>query len=154
MVRAAGRTCACTSSAARVGALRRRVCRRVAESAGWVTLHEDLSRDALLALLARQRYGIHAMAREHFGIAVAEMARAGCIAFVPRGGGPAEIVGAEERLLFDSPEEAARQILATLGDRARRDALREHLARRAERYSSGRFVAELREIVRGFAPTP
>ena len=78
--------------------------RLAAADPAWITLHENLARADLAALLARQRYGIHAMEGEHFGIAVAEMVRAGCIVFVPRTGGPIEIVGADERLRFGSPD--------------------------------------------------
>ena len=45
--------------------------------------------------MATHRYGIHGMREEHFGMAPAEMARAGAIVWVPRGGGQTEIVGGE-----------------------------------------------------------
>ena len=114
----------------------------------WVTLHEDLPRADLMALLARQRYGIHAMEGEHFGIAVAEMARAGCIVFVPRTGGPAEIVGSDDRLLFDAPDEAVEKIAAVLDDAERQTSLRAHLAERARRFSAEAFVSRFLDLVR------
>ena len=55
---------------------------------------DDASRDEVRALMATHRYGIHGMREEHFGMAPAELARAGCIVWVPRGGGQMEIVGA------------------------------------------------------------
>jgi glycosyltransferase involved in cell wall biosynthesis len=128
----------------------RMIRRRAAEAGSWVSLHRDVSRTELLRLVARQRYGIHAMAEEHFGIAVAEMIRGGCIVFVPNDGGPAEIVGHDERLLFGSPEDAVDRILATLGHDDREAALRVHLARRAALFATETFVTRLREIVRGF----
>jgi glycosyltransferase involved in cell wall biosynthesis len=128
----------------------REIRRLVREHAAWVSLRQDLSRADLVRLVARQRYGIHAMRDEHFGIAVAEMVRGGCIVFVPDTGGPVEIVGGEPRLLFASPEEAAERILATLRDPGRQAALRAHLAGRAELFSAERFVARFREIVRAF----
>jgi glycosyltransferase involved in cell wall biosynthesis len=124
-----------------------RIRRLVAAEAAWIRLHEDLARAELVALLARQRYGLHAMVGEHFGIAVAEMVRAGCIVFVPRTGGPIEIVG-DDRLLFSSVDDAADRIVATLRDPARQADLRAHLAARAERFSTAHFVARMREIVR------
>ena len=38
---------------------------------------------------------LHGMREEHFGMAPAEMARAGVIVWVPNGGGQMEIVGDE-----------------------------------------------------------
>lgn len=122
--------------------------------ASWVRLHIDLSRDALVRLVARQRYGIHAMPDEHFGIAVAEMVRAGCLVFVPEGAGPAEIVGTAEELRWTSPDDAATKILATLRDPGRQARLREHLAGRAALFTTEKFCAELRALVRGFTTRP
>jgi len=116
--------------------------------AGWMRLHEDLSRAELLAVVAASRYGIHAMPDEHFGIAVAELVCGGCITFVPDGGGQVEIVGNENRLRFRSVEDATEKILATLHDPDRQAALRAHLAARAAHFSTERFVTRLREIVR------
>ena len=48
--------------------------------------------------MASHRYGIHGMREEHFGMAPAEMVRAGVIVWVPRGGGQMEIVGREPAL--------------------------------------------------------
>ena len=55
-------------------------------------------RRASARLMATHRYGIHGMREEHFGMAPAELARAGCIVWVPRGGGQMEIVGHEPAL--------------------------------------------------------
>jgi glycosyltransferase involved in cell wall biosynthesis len=125
-----------------------RIRRLAAADAAWITLHEDLARSDVAALLARQRYGIHAMGGEHFGIAVAEMVRAGCIVFVPRTGGPIEIVGDDDRLLFSSLDEAVERIVTTLREPARQTALRDHLETRAGRFTAAHFVARMREIVR------
>jgi glycosyltransferase involved in cell wall biosynthesis len=128
----------------------RAIRRRAAENAEWLSLHENLDRPTLLQRVARARYGIHQMPDEHFGIAVAEMVRAGCITFVPSDGGPAEIVGRHPPLLFASPQEATAKILAALTDQRLRTALRAHLAERAHVFSCERFVAQFRAIVNGF----
>ena len=60
----------------------------------WIEFRDNLTRDEVRALMASHRYGIHGMREEHFGMAPAEMARAGAIVWVPRGGGQMEIVGA------------------------------------------------------------
>jgi glycosyltransferase involved in cell wall biosynthesis len=125
----------------------RRVRALVAAHGGWVFLHENLPRPALTDLLSRQRWGIHAMPDEHFGIAVAEMVRAGCIPFVPTTGGPREIVGDEPALLFDSPADAVRRITAVLGDERLQAELRRRLAARAPLFTPERFAARLRALV-------
>jgi glycosyltransferase involved in cell wall biosynthesis len=126
----------------------RRVRRLVRDRAGWVTRHEGLARADLLRLIASRRYGIHAMPDEHYGIAVAEMVRGGCVTFVAGGGGPAEIVGEDERLVFASPADAAAKIVAVLADPERRAAVRAHLAARAGALAPERFVTRLRALVR------
>lgn len=119
----------------------------VREHAAWAHLHVDVARDELLRLVAQQRYGLHAMVDEPFGIAVAEMLHAGCIAFVHASAGPREIVGDDPRLLFRDPAEAAERLLAVHRDPASQDALRATLAERARQFSSARFADELRAIV-------
>jgi glycosyltransferase involved in cell wall biosynthesis len=125
----------------------RRMRALFAAHADWVRLHLDVSRDQLLALVSRQRYGIHAMPDEHFGIAVAEMLSAGCLPFVPDTGGAAEIVGDAPALRFGSPAEAAARIDAVLRDAGAQDALRRHCAARAELFTRARFVAGFRAAV-------
>lgn len=127
-----------------------RVLARAAGEQSWVTVHEDISRAELVALMARQRFGIHAMGEEHFGMGVAEMVRAGCIVWVPDGGGQVEIVGRDERLVYRSDAEAVEKIGATLDDPERARALREHLLPYRERFSERVFVDRFREVVRAF----
>jgi glycosyltransferase involved in cell wall biosynthesis len=123
---------------------------RVAATGGWARLHEDLPRAALLELLGSVRYGLHAFRDEPFGIAVAEMLRAGCIPFAHSGGGIPEILGTDE-LLFTSPSEAVRKLLAVIGSDADQRRLRRALAERAERFSEEVFVRRIRELVRAHA---
>ena len=89
----------------------RRYCRelqRLAASLGsWIDFRQDLPRDEISGLMASHRYGIHGMREEHFGMAPAEMVRAGLIVWVPRGGGQVEIVGDEPSLIYETEEEAA-----------------------------------------------
>ena len=113
----------------------------------WVTLHENLSRQELAALVARQRYGMHALKDEHFGMAVAEMVRAGCIPFVHNSGGPPEIVGHDNRLIYDSEEDAAQKIMRVLGDPAGQQDIRRRLALRKDLYSVETFVRAIRAEV-------
>ena len=97
-----------------------RSLRALARSLGpWIDIRQDLSRDELRALMSAHRYGIHGMREEHFGMAPAELVRAGAIVWVPRGGGQMEIVGHEPALMFDSDDDAVEKIAGTLDERCR-----------------------------------
>ncbi len=123
---------------------------RTRGNASWVFLNEDLSREELVQLVTQHRYGIHGMMEEHFGMAVAEMVRAGCIVFVPQGGGQMEIVDGEERLLYKTSEEAVAKITRTLSDADEQTALRTYLASRKDLFSTELFVRRVQDIVRNF----
>jgi glycosyltransferase involved in cell wall biosynthesis len=101
----------------------------------------------LAALVARQRYGMHAFKDEHFGMAVAEMLRAGCIPFVHNSGGPPDIVGHDSRLIYESAEDAAQKIMQVLGDAAAQEDIRQGLALRKNLYSVETFVRAIRAEV-------
>jgi glycosyltransferase involved in cell wall biosynthesis len=124
----------------------RRIVRRIRAAGDWIQLHEDLSRSELDALIGRVRYGIHGMREEHFGMAPAEMVRAGCIVWVPDGGGQVEIVG-DARLTYGSIEEGVAKITRTLGDADEQARLRAHLATRASLFSTERFMQQVRAAV-------
>lgn len=117
---------------------------------GHVTLHQDIPRAELLDLLTSNRYGIHGMVGEHFGIAVAELQRAGCITFVPDVGGPRDIVGGDPRLLYTSEQDAIDRIDRVLGDPAAQDALAAHVRDRRDVFSCERFVTGFRAHVATF----
>lgn len=116
----------------------------------WVTLHENLSRKELLELVARQRFGLHVLPDEPFGIAVAEMVRAGCIVFAPGNAGPMEILGGDERLLFRDDEEAVEKILSVLNSPQSMASIRISLEKQREVFGTDRFVRETRQIVAEF----
>ena len=118
----------------------------------WIQFRQDLSREDLGGLMGSHRYGIHGMREEHFGMAPAELARAGVLVWVPRGGGQMEIVGHEPALMYESEEDAARKISAVLADSKLQDRLRAGLSIQAERFATDRFVREVREIVNSFEP--
>ena len=126
----------------------------LARAAGsWVSIERALSRSELAALLGSHRYGLHGMAEEHFGMAVAEMVAAGMIPFVPAGGGQREIVD-DERLQWTTQSEAVARIVQVLGDPALQESLRAHLASRKAHLAPARFVAEFRALVAQAIATP
>lgn len=117
----------------------------------FITLHQDIPRAKLVSLLGHARYGIHGMAEEHFGMAIAEMVSAGLIAFTPCGGGQVEIT-AEPRLTFADKDEAVDKITAMLSDPALTAQLRAHLSARREHLGPARFVREIRTLVQQTLP--
>ena len=122
----------------------RRIAAR-ARAAGF-TLHENISRAALVDLVSRQRYGIHGMLEEHFGMAPAELVRAGCLVWVHDAGGQVEIVD-DPRLTYGSVEDAVAKIVATIRDPHETATLRKHLAGRGALFSTERFMREVRAAV-------
>jgi glycosyltransferase involved in cell wall biosynthesis len=119
-----------------------------ASEGGWIEFREDLSRDQLYELMRQSRYGIHAMDREHFGMATAEMTRAGCLAFAHGSGGSTEVLNHEARLLWSTEDEAVQKIDAMAGQPAADvDALRSRLRAHAEKFSTESFVRRFRDIV-------
>jgi glycosyltransferase involved in cell wall biosynthesis len=125
--------------------------RRLAAATGsWVEFRHDLTRAEVETLMASSRFGIHGMRAEHFGMAPAEMMRAGMIVWVPNGGGQVEIVDAEPQLVFDSDQEAVEKILDILNNPQQQQRLRDALRHRSEEFSEARFVREVREVVAAF----
>jgi glycosyltransferase involved in cell wall biosynthesis len=118
----------------------------VAANKDWVTLHENIPRQELTELASRQRYGIHARVDEHFGIAVAEMVRAGCIPLVHNSGGQVEIVRRDPRLIFKD-DELTDKLLHVANTTSEHDELRSMLASQAELFTPERFMCETRKVV-------
>lgn len=127
-----------------------RVRARARNAGDWVEILGEVPRERLDDLLLRHRYGIHAMEDEHFGIAVAELMRGGCIVFAHASGGPVEILGDCPQLLYKDEDDAVEKILALLEDQPLREATRAGLAERANIYSNERFATELQIHIDGF----
>ena len=125
-----------------------------AASLPWVTLHVDLSRRDLLDLIAKHRYGLHAMVDEHFGMAPAEMLCGGCLVWVHDSGGQVEIVGRDPRFTFATASDATRKILAIWNDEDAQRTAGDAMAERRLRFSAERFQARVREIAREVLTTP
>jgi len=134
-----------------VPAYERKVSALAAAHADWIELSLDLPRTELIERLATCRYGIHGMIGEHFGIAVAEMGRLGCLCFAPAEGGPAEILGGDPALLYASPRDAIEKIRRVLEDPGALAQARERLETRARLFSVERFNTEFLRICSEFA---
>ncbi|WP_142846709.1 glycosyltransferase family 4 protein [Telmatospirillum sp. J64-1] len=118
----------------------RKVCAAAEAEGEWVRVHLDLPRSALIELITKCRYGIHGMVGEHFGIAIAEIIRRGCLCFANRDGGPAEILG-DGRLLFDDDAMAIERICAVLADQNLQDDLREKVEQQSRLFSPKSFMS-------------
>jgi len=123
----------------------------LAQGSSWVFLNENVSREELIKIVTGHRYGIHGMIDEPFGIAVAEMVRGGCIVFVPRNGGPMEIVGNDDRLLYDTKDEAVVKILRVMKNGYEQISLLKYLDSRKDLFSTERFIKRIQEIVMQFS---
>ncbi len=128
----------------------RHILGRIAQNQSWITLHQNLSRAALAQLVARQRFGLHAMAEEHFGMGVAEIVRGGCVIWVRNGGGQVEIVRDDARLTYDNNDQAVAKISAALADDAYARSLRDLLDPQRSRFTEEVFVEHFLRIVDDF----
>ncbi len=125
----------------------REVEKRAQNCGDWLRLELEPSRKRLLAVMHKARYGIHAMVEEHFGIAVAEMVRAGCVVFAHASGGPVEILGEDSDLLFRDTGDAVEKIVAVLSSEERRIDVEARLAARRERFGVEDFVRSMQAVV-------
>lgn len=123
--------------------------RRILDEAAWrpwITIQIDASRDELLTAAGTMRYGIHAMHDEHFGMAVAEMVRSGCLTFAHNSGGPKEILQ-HDSLLFDSIDDGIAKISAAGSSVPLRESLVQHLESRAVTFTRAQFREQLLAVV-------
>ena len=130
----------------------RTVADRARAAGGWIRLDGPVFGPAKAKKLAGYRYGLAGRFHEAFGIATAEMVRAGMIVWVPASGGQTEIVDHPD-LIYDDDADAVAKIGRVLCDPARQSALRAHLAHQAEKFSVERFRAGIREAVTIFRET-
>ncbi len=115
----------------------------------WVHLEGWVQGEKKIKMLTGHRFGIHARPNEPFGIAVAEMVRAGCLVFVPDEGGQKEIVS-DPALTFRDEAEAVEKIHAALGNETRQAELLEGLRRGVNLFSVKSFVAAIQRVVGEF----
>ena len=99
--------------------------------------------------MAGHKYGLSGRENEPFGIGVAELAKAGCIVFVPNGGGQTEIAD-HPALIYENDDDAVRKIETVLTDSNLRASLRTHLAVGAQRFSVESFQVQIRQVVEAF----
>ncbi|MEO8677765.1 MAG: glycosyltransferase family 4 protein [Vicinamibacterales bacterium] len=123
----------------------RRLHRFAARDRDWIEFRENLTREQLNRLMGQSRYGLQAMEGEHFGMATAEMLRAGCLVFPHGSGGSPEVVG-DQRLLWQSEDEAVTRVSEVALDANLRNDVRRRALTHARGFSTERFVAQARAI--------
>jgi glycosyltransferase involved in cell wall biosynthesis len=124
--------------------------RRLAEHfSEWVFLEGWAWGDRKRELLAGHRFGINACPNEAFGIAVAEMVLAGCIVFVPSGGGQVEIIN-HPALIYEHDADAVEKIDAILTREEEQEELCRHLRLAASSFSAKTFAEAMRHGVAEF----
>jgi glycosyltransferase involved in cell wall biosynthesis len=120
-----------------------------AQHAKWVFLEGRTFGQRKTELIANHRFGINAQRNEPFGIAPAEMVKAGCVTFVPEGGGQTEIVD-HPALIYKDDDEAVTKIESVLASQSLRENLRKHLSSNVGRFSVEEFKGRVRDLVQEF----
>jgi glycosyltransferase involved in cell wall biosynthesis len=120
-----------------------------ARSDEWITIHDGMSSEEKSSLLATHRFAISGRPNEPFGIALAETVKAGCITFVPNGGGQTEVVNYPS-LIYQDDQDALQKITAILGSATLQERVRAHLAQSVARFSVQGFEKKIRAIVGEF----
>lgn len=67
----------------------------------WIEIEASPSRQKLLELIGGCKWGLHCAEYEHYGIAAVELQRAGCITFLPNGGGQTELAPCRDVIYSD-----------------------------------------------------
>jgi glycosyltransferase involved in cell wall biosynthesis len=112
----------------------------------WVHYEGPVFGRAKERFLASHKYGLSGCRHEAFGIAVAEMVDSGMIPWVPAGGGQIEVVDHPDLVYLDE-DDAALKIVRVLDSRRVQDEILERLLPASQRFSSERFVAEVKALV-------
>lgn len=119
------------------------------KSANWCFLEGALFGVKKQEFIARHKFGINGRKHEPFGMAVAEMVKAGCMVWVPNGGGQTEIVNHPE-LIYEDIEDAVIKIESVLKSASKQNELRKHLLNESKRFSTEKFMIEVRNTVEKF----
>jgi|GEM_PF-1340593 len=133
-----------TSYAGEISAL----CREYRQWVSWNSFYGEKKWECVF----KHKFGIATCAYEAFGIAVAELVKAGCVVWVPRSGGQVEIVD-HPLLTYTSVEDAVRNIGTLLESRSLQDSVRIHLECQGAKFSTDNFMSAVRRKVRVFLDT-
>ncbi len=117
----------------------------------FVILDGRLNREKISDLISKSKYGLHMRDYEGFGIAIAELAYAGCLIFAPgQGGGQVEVLNKNPHLLYNGIPDAVSKIDKILTDAAFREKVRQEMTDYAQRFSAESFVQRIQEAAKQF----
>ena len=119
----------------------------LSEERDYVHFEGELPREELVERVCTHRFGLHGKRYEHFGMAVAELAAGGALPFAPSEGGQHAIVHDDERLLYDSVEDAVKKIDDMLSRPEILSDLRLSPSDIARRFGRDRFKETIRSTV-------
>jgi glycosyltransferase involved in cell wall biosynthesis len=119
------------------------------ENSDWCFLKDPVYGQEKLDFISKYKFGISARENEPFGISIAEMVKAGCIVFVPSGGGQTEIVENED-LIYHSFDDAIYKIKNVLLDKNLEQDIIKKLLLTKEKFSVERFTREVKNITENF----
>jgi glycosyltransferase involved in cell wall biosynthesis len=128
----------------------KKVERAAKENSSWIFYDGKVTREKLTSIVSSHKYGISGKKFEHFGIAIAEMVKAGCITFVNNDGGQVDIVNQEELLIYNSDEEAVEKIIHILENEDQQRNVRKMLKVQSKKYSKENFISEINASVEDF----
>lgn len=112
----------------------------------WVRFYGSASVVELTSLFGQSRYGINGTQDEQFGIALAQMCRAGCVVFAPAQGGQMEVLRHDSRILFTDMHDAIEKIVAVLGDLQLGQNLHASAAQESSDFDPSHFMTQIRDI--------
>jgi glycosyltransferase involved in cell wall biosynthesis len=119
------------------------------ENSSWCSLEGPKYGKDKKMFLSEHKYGISGRKNEPFGIAVAEMIKAGCIVWVPEGGGQVEIVDHPD-LIYKSEKDAVAKIEKILKKNKKQKELLKHLQNQSKKFSTYAFMLEVKSLVSEF----
>jgi glycosyltransferase involved in cell wall biosynthesis len=114
-----------------------------------IVWHTHVTRIELASLLSTCKYGLHCMHGEHFGMATAEMAGAGCVVFGHDSGGTREILPFDS-LRFGSLDDAVNKIVSVHKQSGTGADLSAKLLEHSKVFSHTEFGIRIRDIVGNF----
>ncbi len=123
--------------------------RVVEENSSWCFLEGPKYGAEKKMIISKHKFGISGCKNEAFGIAVAEMIKAGNIVCVPDGGGQREIVNHHD-LIYKTEDDAISKIERVLKDGNKQKELLNHLKNQSEKFSASTFMSEINNIVKNF----
>lgn len=117
----------------------------------FVIMEGRLNREKISDLMSKSRYGLHMRDYEGFGIAIAELAYAGCLIFAPgKGGGQVEVLNRNPYLLYDGIDDAVKKIDRVLKDPKLQEEVRQEMIKHTEKFSAESFKKRIQEVAKNF----